>query len=82
MYYPEHRIRAYCLYLGSLTYNNLKLDMGVYEAPSGEVSNAIVHGYDEAQYLSGEINFKEERNNFQGVVYKINRLLYEDYLKG
>ena len=76
MHYPNHHIRTYCLYLGSLICSGYKLDMGVYEAPGGEVSHAIVYGDEDHEYMSGEIEF-----NLPGVPYQINRLLWEDHLK-
>lgn len=82
MYYPEHQIRTYCLYLGSLIYNGHKLDMGVYEHPDDtHVSHAIVYGDEDSHYMSGLIDFKNEQHNFHGTPYQINRLLYDDYLK-
>lgn len=81
MHYPQHQIRGYCLYLGSLSYNNHCLDMGVYEHPDGTVSHAIVYGEEDHEYMSGEIDFDNPKYNFLGMRYQINRLLYEDYLK-
>jgi hypothetical protein len=80
MFYPNHYIRTYCLYLGSLEYNGKKLDMGVYEY-EGNVSHAIVYGEKDYEYMSGIINFEDDNYNFQGVPYKINMLLYQDHVK-
>lgn len=77
MYYPKHQIRSYCLYLGSLIYNDHKLDMGVYEHPDGCVSHAIVFGEKDHEYMSGEIDFENDK----GMFFWINRLLYADHLK-
>jgi hypothetical protein len=82
MFYPNHHCRSYCLYLGSLEYNNQKLDMGVYEHPNDlYVSHAIVYGEEDSQYMSGIIDFEKIKYNFTGAQYQINKLLYEDYLK-
>jgi hypothetical protein len=82
MFYPNHHIRSYCLYLGSFIYDNLKLDMGVYEHPNdSHISHAIVYGNEDSQYMSGLIDFEDNRYNFQSLQYLVNKLLYEDYLK-
>lgn len=82
MFYPNHHCRSYCRYLGSLTYNDHKLDMGVYESTDGSVSHAIVFGPEPSEYFSGDINFTDPARNFQGTQYKINKILYENWLHG
>jgi len=81
MFYPNHHIRTYCLYLGSFIHNGLKLDLGVYEAPGGSVSHTIVYGEYDSEYMSGVINFEDDYFNFQAFRYQINKKMYEDYLK-
>jgi len=55
MYYPDHHIRTYCRYLGSVLINDSKYDLGVYMNPDGSVSHAIVYGNDDGDYLSGDV---------------------------
>lgn len=80
MFYPNHQCRSYCLYLGSCVFQNQQLDMGVYEDPQGYISHAIVYGPEDWEYYSGNISF-DEKYNFKSIQYKINKLLYENYLE-
>ena len=80
MFYPNHQIRDYCVYLGSLESNGRKMDMGVYEHPDGKTtSHAIVYGNEDSNYFSGEFEFYNP-NNFKSWYYKINEELYKEYL--
>lgn len=58
MFYPKHKIREYCLYLGSLELiDGKKYDLGVYEELGGRVSHAIVSGESDSEYISGDIRY-------------------------
>jgi len=81
MFYPNHQIRTYCKYLGSLTYNKHKLDLGVYETPSGYVSHAIVCGDKDHEYLSGDIDLIHNRYEPQSFQYQVNKALYVESLQ-
>jgi hypothetical protein len=83
MFYPNHQIRSYCIYLGSIEVDNLKLDMGVYEhgKGTGRTSHAIVCGEEDSNYMSGEFNLQNPKYSFQSWYYKINEILYKKYLE-
>jgi hypothetical protein len=85
MIYPNHRIRTYCIYLGSLKINNDFYDMGVYIHPNKSVSHAIVFGDDNSNYISGEFVSQGEmlpdELQFPSFIAKINLELYKEYIK-
>ena len=86
MFYPNHQIRSYCIYLGSLKIGSHKYDMGVYEnKKDNAVSHAIVFGEKDSEYMSGEFIFQSEwlpsKHRFQSLLYKINEELYKEYLE-
>lgn len=86
MFYPNHQIRSYCIYLGSLQIGSHKYDMGVYENKKyNTVSHAIVFGEEDSEYKSGEFIFQSEwlpkHFRFQSFLYKINEELYKEYLE-
>lgn len=58
----------------------MKLDLGVYEAPNGNGSHAIVSGKEDYEYYSGDINFENDEFNFHSLYYDINKKLYENYI--
>jgi len=65
MNFPNHRVWIYCIYLES----DSEFDYGVYVAPNGDVSNAIVYGNSIDEYISGPIDIrytsKEVKSNLQ-----------------
>lgn len=85
MFYPNHHIRTYCIYLGSLIYQGNKYDLGVYIHPDTSVSHAIVYGDDPDKYMSGEFIFKgvgiEFHRKFTSFLYLLNESFYKEYLK-
>lgn len=83
MFYPEHRVRTYCLYLGSFSLDGRRYDMGVYEQRNGAVSHGIVCGEDDSEYLSGKFMSQGDpiEHQWSGIVYQINVLLYMQYLQ-
>jgi hypothetical protein len=58
MFYPNHHIRTYCEYLGSITIDGHNYDLGVYIQKDKTVSHAIVCGEDDSDYISGEFIWK------------------------
>lgn len=85
MIYPDHHIRLYCIYLGSLEIGYREYDMGVYVRPDGSVSHAIVYGSEPSEYFSGEFIFRgellDERYRFSSFFYKVNETLFQEYIK-
>jgi len=80
MFYPNHQIRDYCLYLGSFEHENLKFDFGVYEKSDGRTSHAIVYGDEDSEYMSGEFDLENPEHNFKSWYCKINEELYRNHL--
>lgn len=56
--FPDHHIWTYCVYLGPYDYKGRKFDLGVYVDPQGHVSNAIVYGGEDNEYLSGGLDYE------------------------
>lgn len=83
MFYPNHHIRTYCLYLGSITLNDTNFDLGVYEQKDGSVSHAIVYGEDPSEYISGEFIFRGEPcADWKSLRARVNKIAYDAYLMG
>jgi hypothetical protein len=82
MFYPDHQIRTYCIYLGSFELADQKYDMGVYIAEDKSVSHAIVFGNDPSEYLSGKFMTDLVIEIFypDPCLYKMNEALYKHYL--
>ena len=83
MFYPNHHIRTYCVYLGSFELGNIKMDFGVYEH-NDEVSHAIVFGNEDSEYMSGEFIFDGKllapEYRFKSLRAQMNERLYQEYL--
>lgn len=81
MFYPNHHTRTYCIYLGSITYQDHNYDLGVYIHPDKSVSHDIVFGNEDYEYMSGEIIFRNvwQNNRFTNTLCLINEILYKDY---
>lgn len=84
MFYPDHHIRTYCIYLGSFDRGDTKVDFGVYKR-NNEVSHAIVFGDKDSEYISGEFIFNNKlispAHRFKSLYSQLNERLYEEYLK-
>ena len=84
MFYPNHHIRTYCIYLGSFKLDKQKVDFGVYKR-NDEVSHAIVFGNEDPEYISGEFIFNgkllEQAFRFDSLLPQLNERLYQEYLK-
>lgn len=57
LYYPEHGVWEYSLYLGSANIDGTDYDLGIY-VDSVAVSAAIVYGPDPSHYISGELSVR------------------------
>lgn len=77
MFFPDHELREYCLYLGSVELpDGRKFDLGVYEQKPQEItSHAIVFGPKPHEYISGEVHSMSE-----GTITKLNKAVYLQYL--
>lgn len=59
LFYPSARewMWTYCIYLGPFTDSTGKnYDLGIFIRGNGKISNAIVYGHEEGNYISGDIN--------------------------
>ncbi len=84
-FFPNHHIRTYCLYLGSVKIKDSMYDFGVYIKPDKSVSHAIVFGDHDPEYYSGEFIFQDEwlpeTFRFNSLIYKLNETFYNLYLE-